>query len=259
VARHSLVFNAASSQYVTMGDVLSLFNDQLGGVAGQIALTFGVCVKTTQTTLASLLGRNYFGAQQGRYGVNVNDTANHATEGLFQDSGGTNIADHNPGSGGSNDGSWHSLIFATDSVGGALYLDGSSVATWTTGGAANVSGESTTKFLLGAADSGGGITGYFTGKLTQAFVAWQKVTGTQAANIANGSLDPASLASIKSLWNGTNGSGTTLTDDGPAGHNGTLTNGVTWDTDLPSWLSGGGGGMVVPRLRSARNRALLRM
>jgi hypothetical protein len=61
------------------------------------------------------------------------------------------------------------------------------------------------------------------------------LTPTQIAGLAAGTTDPSTL-SPAGLWRFEEGSGTTTADGSGNGNTGTLTNGPTWSTDVPSQL-----------------------
>lgn len=226
-----------------MGNVLSLFTDALGGVAGRPSFSLGCWVKTSQTSLTALMGRAYFGPKECRYMLLGGDPGASDLEELFDAGGATNSS--HASSTNWNDGSWHHVLMTSDTLTWQLYLDGVNVAG--SSSVTTINTETTTKFLLGAADSGSGITGFYNGKLAQPFVIWSKLNSTQAAQIAAGTLDPSSLTP-RSVWNLTEGSGTTCADTGVEGNTGTLTNGVTWSSDIPSQLNPSGAAIIPPSL-----------
>lgn len=81
------------------------------------------------------------------------------------------------------------------------------------------------------------------------------LNGTQAAGLADGSIDPSTLSPAL-FWKFEEGSGTTAADSSGNGNDGTLNGGTTWSSDVPTPLAGGGGGTsIIPlALHLARMR-----
>jgi hypothetical protein len=77
--------------------------------------------------------------------------------------------------------------------------------------------------------------GWLTGKMDEIGIFNTELSASDVTAIYN-SGTPLSLASYNpvSWWRFEEGSGTTATDSGTGGNNGTLTNGVTYSTDVPT-------------------------
>ena len=108
-----------------------------------------------------------------------------------------------------------------------VYIDGSFVANLTTTG---ISG-----FRFDTLGRSGGR--YFPGKMDEVAI-WQSDQTSNIAAIYN-SGTPGDLSSYNPLhWyrmgDNDGGTGTTITDQGSGGNNGTLTNGPTFSTSVPS-------------------------
>lgn len=83
-------------------------------------------------------------------------------------------------------------------------------------------------FLIGR-----GTNGYFQGNIDEVAV-WNSDQSSNVSSIYNGGI-PTDLSSLSPLsWWRFEGTGTTATDSGSGGHDGTLTNGVTRSTDVPT-------------------------
>ena len=134
-------------------------------------------------------------------------------------------------------GTWYNLVLTNTGSGSAQgYLDGSSVTT---------SGSTTRAFsdLQGSvglivADTFYAVNNPFNGKLDEVAVFNSSLSASDVTAIYN-SGTPGDISSLSPLgwWRmGENdsGAGTTITDQGSGGNDGTLTNGPTFSTDVPS-------------------------
>lgn len=91
---------------------------------------------------------------------------------------------------------------------------------------------------------GGHASEYFDGNIDDVGVWTSVLTPTQIAQLAAGTLDQATISSA-GLWRLEEGTGNQANDSSGNGNTGTLTNGPTWSSDVPSQLAGGGG-VVLP-------------
>ena len=152
---------------------------------------------------------------------------------------------------------WHHLaiVWASSSstnsgnAGYDIYLDGSNVgnhyATYLSGNGSQLSAD---RVRVGARDRGGAATYNFSGLVDELSIYTASLSSAQITNLYKGESSggsggsagvPGELSSFSpALWwrmgdkNGS--SGTTSTDQGSAGNNGTLTNGPTYSTTVPS-------------------------
>lgn len=88
---------------------------------------------------------------------------------------------------------------------------------------------------------------YHNRKLDHIALGSGTLNGTQAAGLADGSLDPATLSPAL-FWKLEEGSGTTAADSSGNSNDGTIYGGVTWSSSVPSPLGGGGGGSSITPL-----------
>jgi hypothetical protein len=142
-----------------------------------------------------------------------------------------------------NDGSWHHIavvLQAGVNNGSQIYVDGStSGAAFTVGSNGNTSHNVT----LGALSSDLGNSENFGGLIDDVALINSALSSTNIANIANGSVNVNTFSPL-GLWRFEEGSGSTAGDSGSGGNAGTLST-PTWSSDVPSQLSGGGGGGAV--------------
>ncbi len=134
------------------------------------------------------------------------------------------------------DGAWHHVLGTVDGSGNQkLYIDGILDASASGVTPLNTSGD---VFTIGGRSSF-----QYTGKFDDAAV-WATDQSSNAAGIASGATNVGTLSPLD-LWRLEEGTGTTAADTGSGGHNGTLSGGVVWSSDVPAALAGGGGGVVT--------------
>jgi hypothetical protein len=201
---YSISLASASSQYVSLPGAPS------GG--GGSPFTISAWIKQTSTTS----GYRSLYCQDGNHGLFI-----QATKVNFFES-----ADH-AGATSLTTGTWHHIAVTYDGTTLTIYVDGVSDGSYVNA--------AFSLFTAGYIGSDGGGDPYFDGNIDDVAVWTSCLTGTQIANLAAGTLDPATI-SPASLWRFEEGSGTTANDSGSGGHTGTLTNGVTWSTDVPTQL-----------------------
>jgi hypothetical protein len=131
------------------------------------------------------------------------------------------------------DTNWHHVVYVRDSGTHKLYLDGNDMSlggtpSSTTGASAG------NPFYIGRLNN---YSGYFGGLIDEVAVYSSALSSSDVTAIYN-SGEPTDLSSYSPVhwWrNGDNdsGSGTTITDQGSGGNDGTLINGPTFSTDVP--------------------------
>jgi len=133
-------------------------------------------------------------------------------------------------------GAWHHVVGVFDASATnklTLYYDGSSVAT-STSGPTSLSSTAVANGAIGVVLS----NSWFPGLLDEAAVWNSALSASDVTAIYNSGV-PADLTSLSPIgwWRmGENdgGTGTTITDQGSGGNNGTLVNGPTFSTTVPS-------------------------
>jgi len=222
--KFSLNFDG-TDDYVDMGDVLDFERTD----AFSISLWF----KRTRTGVSEFLvdKSESSGNYRGYFLLLPNDdnlitfvlrSSNIHTQRFIVD-GTTAITDTN----------WHHTVLTYDgssaTSGVKIYLDGSD-DTGAVTGTLSATTVNSNPFQIGARN--GGNT--FSGKIDEVAVFNSELSASDVTAIYNGG-EPASLTSYSPLawWRFEEGSGTTATDSGSGGNNGTITNGATYSTDKP--------------------------
>jgi len=130
-------------------------------------------------------------------------------------------------------GQWYHAVYTRSGTTGTLYLDGTSVATGT---------DNFNYSLNGAPRWGGpapGVSaGYLNGKIDEGSVFSSALSASDISGMYNSGA-PTDISSLSPVgwWRmGDNdgGTGTTVTDQGSGGNDGTLTNGPTFSSSVPS-------------------------
>lgn len=136
---------------------------------------------------------------------------------------------------------WESSSSSTNSgnAGYDIYLDGTKVGnSFGTYSSGNGSKITTSRITVGARNRSGTIgTYFFNGKIDEFSVFTSAISESDLLAIYNSGV-PADLTDYSpTLWwrmgDNNSGSGTTITDQGSGGNDGTLTNGPTYSTDVP--------------------------
>ena len=128
------------------------------------------------------------------------------------------------------DGNWHHVMAVyIPSTSMKLYLDGSEVASDTSSISAQQSNNSSNPWSIGKRSA---HSNFMNGNIDEVSIF------SSALNIGDlwdGSTKPTDLTSLSPLgwWRFEAGSGTTVTDSGSGGNDGTLLNGATYSTDKP--------------------------
>ena len=168
------------------------------------------------------------GATNLRFVVETNGTLNIG----YKNSGGSFQFTTSPSA--VDDNNWHNVVFTTTASAQVLYIDGSAVTT-TTNGFQN--GASSTVVTTIAAHVQSNIYANMKADEVATF-AGTVLSASDVTGIYNGGV-PSDISSLNPTgwWRmGENdgGTGTTVTDQGSGGNNGTLVNGAEFSSDVPS-------------------------
>ena len=132
---------------------------------------------------------------------------------------------------------WHHAVLTFDGSSTTMkgYLDGTSIATDSSAGTQLVTPEANS---LGVIGNVGSFTRSFNGLIDEVAIFSSALSASDVTILYNGG-NPSDISSLNPFgwWRmGDNdgGAGTTITDQGSGGNNGTLTNGPTLSTDIPS-------------------------
>jgi hypothetical protein len=128
---------------------------------------------------------------------------------------------------GYNDNQWHSIICKITSGVRAVYVDGIDITNVSNGGIFIVNNNT-----IGAR-SVGGQNRHFNGSIDEVSVYNKALTFEEITNI---SIAPTDLTNLNPIawYRFEEGSGTTAIDSGTGGNNGTIENGATYSTDIPT-------------------------
>lgn len=128
-----------------------------------------------------------------------------------------------------NDGNWHHVMAINDGTNLKLYVDGSLDNSNTNGHAINTT-FATPDINIGRRTYSGNEN-YFDGKIDEVAI-WGNDQSAIASAIGSSPVDLSSYSPLG--WWRFEGSGTTATDSGSGGNDGTLTNGVVRSSDVPT-------------------------
>ena len=133
-----------------------------------------------------------------------------------------------------NDANWHNYVATFNSGTTKIYIDGSQVAGAQTGTNPSTISSTSGSFFIGR---NGADNKYTDGLLDEAALFNTALSASDVTDIYNSGV-PGDISSLSPLgwWRmGDNdgGTGTSITDQGSGGNNGTLTNGPTFSTDTP--------------------------
>ena len=207
--------------YVDCGNPASL---QITG-----ALTISAWVKTTNTSTA--------GVVVGKDGVSPHATRSYQVQ--VQSSGTARFVIFKSGSvvelvtGTTlvNDGNWHHIMGVNDGTDLKIYVNGILEATDLGGGGTIQNG--TANFNIGRRQGNTTNELEFLGNIDEVAI-WNSDQSANVSSIYNGGI-PTDLSTYSPLsWWRFEGTGTTATDSGSGGNDGTLTNGVTRSSDVPT-------------------------
>ena len=203
--------------------------------ASATQFTYSFWIKTTDTGSSHWIGnslsggadtRAHFGTKAGSYYFLLGNSTNQ-----YQVS--------NAGSAsGVTDGNWHHLVFqwdGTNTNGVNLYVDGNTTPVFTyTSTQASVASTAALKWGIGW----GGSFYAYDGLMDEAAI-WESILTTSDITTLYNSGVPGDITTLNPVgwWrmgDDDSGTGTTITDQGSGGNDGTLTNGPTFSTDVPS-------------------------
>ena len=230
-------------------------NDSIDAASdpGLSVYTMSFWIKTSQSTFAFLVsgfgGGTGAGAYRNESGIRINTAAGRLLEYQDYNTGGSNrIMAGNLVSGDVNDGAWHHVAMVyvpsgyTTTTGTAsgngegfkLFLDGTRVDTTLVGSFDLPT--TVPEFKVGR--EGRRALYFYNGLIDEVAIFGSSLSDSDITAIYN-SGTPADLSSYSpTLWwrmgDDDEGTGTTITDQGSGGTNGTLTNGPTFSTDVPS-------------------------
>lgn len=131
-----------------------------------------------------------------------------------------------------NSGTWYHLVITNDGSTSKIYLNGNTTPIGT--------GSDTTNYVAAPLRVGGYFNNnyYFDGLIDEFSIFSSELSASDVSDIYNSGV-PDSLTSYSPVgwWrmgDNDSGTGTTITDQGSGGNNGTLTNGPTFSSSVPS-------------------------
>ena len=188
---------------------------------------------TSTSNIQSILGTTYTSSQKGFYLFYDNRSSNKTLRVSLPWGSTASINVNN----GITDNNWHHLVVTGASGGNiTLYKDGSQIGTASAPSTTSTSGLFSMK--IGTVIISGAATNSLNGKVDEVSMFNSTLSSSDITSIYNSGVpnDISSLSPV-SWWRmgaNDNGTGTTVTDQGSGGNNGTLTNGPTFSTDIPS-------------------------
>ena len=188
---------------------------------------------TSTSNIQSILGTTYTSSQKGFYLFYDNRSSNKTLRVSLPWGSTASINVNN----GITDNNWHHLVVTGASGGNiTLYKDGSQIGTASAPSTTSTSGLFSMK--IGTVIISGAATNSLNGKVDEVSMFNSTLSSSDITSIYNSGVpnDISSLSPV-SWWrmgDNDNGTGTTVTDQGSGGNNGTLTNGPTFSTDIPS-------------------------
>ena len=134
------------------------------------------------------------------------------------------------------DGNWHHIVLTVNSQTLKIYTDGSLVGTTTVANGYSGPTSSTRKYIIGRGYAVGAYQ--FNGLMDEVAFFESELSSSDVSSIYN-SGTPADLTSYSPVgWyrmgDDDSGTGTTITDQGSGGNDGTFINGPTFSSDVPS-------------------------
>jgi|14BtaG_2_1085337.scaffolds.fasta_scaffold10543_3 hypothetical protein len=211
--------------YVTMGAPSSL------DITGD--MTLSIWVNTDQNTQYTGLFSKRNGSGRQFYFYLRNDSGNKNLSLQTEPSGGS-LSSMNTSSNPVTLNTWHHVATVINSGvtnGTTIYVDGNAVAT----GTMTLASNSTAPLIIGSST---GTGNFFEGKLDEAAIFNSALSTSDVATLYNSGV-PGDISSLSPVgwWrmgDNDSGTGTTITDQGSGGNDGTLTNGPTFSTTVPS-------------------------
>jgi hypothetical protein len=128
-----------------------------------------------------------------------------------------------------SDGQWHHIMGVNDGTDLKIYIDGVLENTNLGGGGAIDNG--TSDFEIGRRATAPATRGYWKGNIDEVAI-WNSDQSAIASSIGSSPVDLSTYSPLS--WWRFEGTGTTATDSGSGGNDGTLINGVTRSTDVPT-------------------------
>lgn len=217
------------------------------------AMSYSFWMKSSNTTSSMALGPSDYNGNTKSFRI-LSPSTTKAFYVIVHDGNGSytndNVGGTNAAISGANnirDGLWHHLVFTINGTSVKIYIDGGDAAI----NASNLSNSeghalsvTSTRAFGGGANSyflsknGTHNSYYFDGLMDEVAIFEYELTASQVRSIYN-SGTPEDLSSYSpNVWwrmgDNDEGTGTTVTDQGSAGQNLTLTNGPTFSTTVPS-------------------------
>ena len=221
---------------VSMGDVLDMAND------GSDAYSISVWFKFTDNTSATspLVAKQQSGGWFDGYSMSVRGDLKrfYFYLGTFQ---GFELIRGYATMPAMNDGNWHHVVLTYDGSqdisGFTIYYDDSPVSITTQTNNTPTRVVTTSDFMIGARGNVGGPALGFDGNIDEVSYFTSELSAGDVTDIYNGGV-PTDLSSLNPVgwWrmgDNNGGVGTTITDQGSGGNNGTLINTPIFSTDVP--------------------------
>ena len=215
---------------VTMGDVLDMAND------GTDAFTISCWFKTTDTATQMLIAKQTNASPYNGYNLYL--SSNRFKFHLGTTSSSAVIQGQTGLIGTITDGNWHHLALTYDGSqdisGFNLYYVNSNITIITTTNNTPNAVANSAHFLIGARGTSSSYGLNFDGATDEVAYFNSELSASDISTIY-GTGAPSDLSSLSPVsWWRFEGTGTTATDSGSGGNNGTLTNGVTRSSDVPT-------------------------
>jgi hypothetical protein len=238
-----------SDDYMSLGDS-TIIQDSSSG-----AFTWSLWVKTSDAVGGMFIARSdqASGSNTGFRSFEMGSSAGSDTlYFVVKNAGGTTRYPYWSGglsSSNISDGDWHNLVFVNEGIGGIMYIYFDGVSQTLSGNKSGLLSGTTTQPLSVGAMEGSNATGFYLDGIVDEVAAWDSaLSSSQITNIYKGEESggsggtngiPGDLSTFSPVgwWRMgdiSGASGTTITDQGSGSNNGTLTNGPTFSTDVPS-------------------------
>lgn len=214
--------NTYSTEYDGIDDYISIANNTDLNFSSAYSVSFWI--KTTSSALLSPI------SNQSKFLIRLYAPANQIRLQLYDGSNGFLNLDNTKVF---NDGNWHHIAFTTEATTTTdkviVYFDG--VALTNKGTQTNI-GSHLSAFPYEIGRNSG--TWNFNGGIDEVSIYDSELSASQINDIYNGGV-PKDLTGLSPVawYRFEEGSGTTATDSGSGGNNGTLINGVAYSTNVP--------------------------
>jgi hypothetical protein len=218
--------------YVTMGNTINMAQD------GSDAFSFSFWMKRTSGSgIQTFLGKSQISAKGIRLYSNGNIIymliGTYTSACIFNQFNFINL----------NNGSWHHVVWTYDGsstqAGMKLYINDSlkTLGSGVTNTPINLQ-NTTMDFLIGASGTSSSYNYEFNGNIDEVSYFDSELSASDVTSIYNGGV-PNDISSLSPLgyWrcgDNNGGTGTTITDQGSGGNNGTLENDAIFNTDVPT-------------------------